>query len=190
MLAGAHLGSFEALRATAQSSGARVAMLMYEDNARLINATLAAVAPKAQLHTIALGRAGAMLSLRRWLDEGGLAGLLADRTLPGHSERSRTLTLDFLGTPARFSDGPFRLAAMLHRPLYFMAGLYEGGNRYELRFVQLADFRPDAPTGGLNTDQRVRAAMESYVALLASLCVESPYNWFNFYDFWATDEAA
>jgi len=190
MLAGAHLGSFEALRATAESSGARVAMLMYEDNARLINATLAAVAPKAQLHTIALGRAGAMLSLRRWLDEGGLAGLLADRTLPGHSERSRTLTLDFLGTPARFSDGPFRLAAMLHRPLYFMAGLYEGGNRYELRFVQLADCRPDAPTGGLNTDQRVRAAMESYVALLASLCVESPYNWFNFYDFWATDEAA
>jgi len=115
MLVGAHLGSFEALRATAQGSGARVAMLMYEDNARLINATLAAVAPQAQLHTIALGRAGAMLSLRRWLDEGGLAGLLADRTLPGHSERSHTLWLDFLGQPARFSDGPFRLAAMLRR---------------------------------------------------------------------------
>jgi len=190
MLAGAHVGSFEALRATAQGRGARVAMLMYEDNARLINATLAAVAPNAQLHTIALGRAGAMLSLRRWLDEGGLAGLLADRTLPGHSERSRTLVLDFLGQPARFSDGPFRLAAMLRRPLYFMAGLYRGANRYELRFVALADFRPEAPTDGLDTDQRVRAAMERYVTLLASLCVETPYNWFNFYDFWALDDAA
>ena len=189
MLAGAHLGSFEALRATAQGSGVRVAMLMYEDNARLINATLAAVAPKAKLHTIALGRAGAMLALRQWLDDGGVAGLLADRTLPGHSERSRTLTLDFLGAPARFSDGPFRLAALLRRPLYFMAGLYEGGNRYELRVVALEDFRPDAPSGGLDTDQRVRAAMERYVALLAALCVESPYNWFNFYDFWATDDA-
>jgi hypothetical protein len=190
MLAGAHLGSFEALRASAQGRGARVAMLMYEDNARLINATLAAVAPNAQLHTIGLGRAGAMLSLRRWLDDGGLAGLLADRTLPGHSERSRTLTLDFLGQPARFSDGPFRLAAMLRRPLYFMAGLYQGGNRYELRFVELADFRVDAPGDGPGTDARVRAAMERYVALLASLCVESPYNWFNFYDFWALDDAA
>ena len=190
MLAGAHMGSFEALRATAQGGGLRVAILMYEDNARLINATLAAVAPKAQLNTIALGRAGAMLALRRWLDEGGLAGLLADRTLPGHSDRSRTLVLDFLGAPARFSDGPFRLAAMLRRPVYFMAGLYEGGNRYEMRFVELADFRPDAPTNGLDTDQRVRAAVERYVALLDALCVESPYNWFNFYDFWATDEAA
>ncbi|MEP7296143.1 MAG: acyl-CoA synthetase [Burkholderiales bacterium] len=187
MLAGAHLGSFEALRASAQGRGMRVAMLMYEDNARLINATLAAIAPKAHLHTIALGRAGAMLSLRRWLDDGGLAGLLADRTLSGPSERSRTLQIDFLGAPARFSDGPFRLAAMLRRPVYFMAGLYEGGNRYELRFVELADFRADAPTGGQGTDQRVRAALERYVALLESLCVETPYNWFNFYDFWADD---
>ncbi len=190
MLAGAHFGSFEALRASAQGRGVRVAMLMYEDNARLINATLAAVAPNAQLHTIALGRAGAMLELRSWLDAGGLAGLLADRTLPGHSERSRALMLDFLGAPARFSDGPFRLAAMLRRPVYFMAGLHEGGKRYELRFVELADFRSDAPTGGLDTDQRVRAAVERYVGLLAALCVESPYNWFNFYDFWATDDAA
>ncbi|HEY4068461.1 MAG TPA: acyl-CoA synthetase [Burkholderiaceae bacterium] len=190
MLAGAHLGSFEALRASAQGRGARVAILMYEDNARLINATLAAVAPKARLNTIALGRPGAMLALRRWLDEGGIAGLLADRTLPGSSTRSRTLRLDFLGRPARFSDGPFRLAAMLRRPLYFMAGLHEGGNRYELRFALLADFRPEAPTGGLDTDERVRAAIERYVALLNTLCVESPYNWFNFYDFWALDDAA
>jgi predicted LPLAT superfamily acyltransferase len=187
MLAGAHLGSFEALRATAQGRGTKVAVLMYEDNARLINATLEAIAPHVKLHTIALGRAGAMLALRRWLDDGGLAGLLADRTLPSHSDRSRTVRLDFLGAPAPFSDGPFRLAAMLKHPVYFMAGLYQGGNRYELRFVELADFRPEAPTGGLDLDQRVRVAMERYVALLGTLCVESPYNWFNFYDFWGED---
>lgn len=190
LLVGAHLGSFEALRASAQGRGARVAMLMYEDNARLINATLAAVAPNAQLHTIALGRPGAMLALQRWLDGGGLAGLLADRTLPGHSERSRSLRMDFLGRPARFSDGPFRLAAMLRRQVVFMAGLYHGGSRYELRFVELADFRPQADSGGLDTDQRVQAAMQRYVALLESLCRESPYNWFNFFDFWAHDAAA
>jgi predicted LPLAT superfamily acyltransferase len=191
MLVGAHLGSFEALRASAQGRGARVAMLMYEDNARLINATLAAVAPKAQLHTIALGRAGAMLALRRWLDEGGIAGLLADRTLPapasGGSERSRATRLAFLGAPARFSDGPFRLAAMLKRRVVFMAGLYHGGNRYELRFLELADFRPEAKVPAADVDQRVREALQRYVLLLEALCRESPYNWFNFFDFWADD---
>ena len=189
MMVGAHLGSFEALRASAHGRGAKVAMLMYEQNARLINAALAAVAPHAELHTIALGKPGAMLALRRWLDQGGLAGLLADRTLPGHSERSRTTMLDFLGRPARFSDGPFRLAAMLRRQVVFMAGLYVGGNRYELRFVELADFRPETPAGELSTEARIEEALRRYVALLESLCREAPYNWFNFFDFWANDDA-
>ena len=139
-MVGAHIGSFEALRALGRHRGVRVAMIMYEDNARLINATLAALAPKAVLHTIALGRLDAMLSLRRWLDDGGIAGLLGDRTLPVSSQRSKNHVIDFLGAPARFSDGPFRLAAMLRRPVVFMAGLYHGGNRYELRFMPLADF--------------------------------------------------
>lgn len=187
MMVGAHLGSFEALRADAHSRGGRVAMLMYEDNARLINATLAAVAPAATLHTIALGQPGAMLALRRWLDEGGVAGLLADRTLPGHSARSRTLWLDFLGKPAPFSDGPFRLAAMLRRPVIFMTGLYHGGNRYELRFAELADFRELGPDRRVDLDRLMRETMLRYVALLESLCLEAPHNWFNFFDFWADD---
>ena len=179
---GAHLGSFEALRMVGHDKGLRVAMIMYEDNARLINDTLAAIAPNAKLHTIALGRVDAMLSLRRWLDDGGVAGMLADRTLPGHSQRSRSVTLPFLGAPARFADGPFRLAAMLRRKVVFMAGLYRGGRRYELRFAELADF---GTVDAQSRDAAVRAALERYVATLESLCRAAPYNWFNFYDFWA-----
>ena len=186
LMIGAHVGSFEALRALGRERGVRVAMIMYEDNARLINTTLAALAPKAALRTIALGRVDAMLSLRRWLDEGGIAGLLGDRTLPVSSQRSRNHTLPFLGAPARFSDGPFRLAAMLRRPMIFMAGLHHGGRRYELRFVPLADFTHVTPA---NRDALVHEAMQRYVAILESLCREVPYNWFNFFDFWAADAA-
>jgi predicted LPLAT superfamily acyltransferase len=150
----------------------------------LINATLAAIAPQATVHTIALGRVDAMLELRRWLDQGGVAGLLADRTLPGASGRSRTHRLRFLGADASFSDGPFRLAALLRRPMVFMTGLYLGGNRYELRFVPLADFSERAQ-GAASNDARIAAALRRYVATLEALCLEAPYNWFNFYDFWA-----
>ena len=179
---GAHMGSFEALRALGQQRGLRVAIVMYENNARLINTALAALAPKAALHTIALGRLDAMLTLRRWLDEGGIAGLLGDRTLPVSSGRSRTVALPFLGEPARFSDGPFRLAAMLKRRVVFMCGLYHGGNRYELRFSPLADF---SGATAANRDALVAEALARYVATLETLCREAPYNWFNFFDFWA-----
>ena len=185
---GAHLGSFEALRMIGHDKGLRVAMIMYEDNARLINDTLAAIAPNAKLHTIALGRVDAMLTLRRWLDEGGVAGMLADRTLPGHSQRSKSVVLPFLGAPARFPDGPFRLAAMLRRKVVFMAGLYRGGRRYELHFTELADFSTSGP--GADRDTAIRAALERYVATLEAMCRSAPYNWFNFYDFWADADAS
>ena len=186
---GAHLGSFEALRMIGHDKGLRIAMIMYEDNARLINETLAALAPQAELRTIALGRVDAMLSLRRWLDEGGVAGLLADRTLAAGSQRSRLVAIPFLGTPALFADGPFRLAAMLRRRVVFMAGLYHGGRDYDLRFVDLADFGAlDVSAAG--RDAAVRAALERYVATLEALCREAPYNWFNFYDFWADAETS
>jgi predicted LPLAT superfamily acyltransferase len=186
MAVGAHLGSFESLRADAQHRGLRIAMLMYEGNAKLINAALAAAAPNAKLHTIGLGQPGAMLTLRHWLDQGGMAGLLADRTLPGQSSRSRTLMLDFLGKPAPFSDGPFRLAAMLRRRVIFCTGLYLGRNRYELRFVQLADFR-SLGDDRAEADRQVGEALQRYIALLESLCLAHPYNWFNFFDFWGDD---
>ncbi len=185
---GAHLGSFEALRMIGHDKGLRVAMIMYEDNARFINETLAELAPRAQLHTIALGRVDAMLAIRRWLDEGGVAGLLADRSLPGNSQRSKAISLPFLGAPALFPDGPFRLAAMLRRRVVFMAGLYRGGRDYDLRFVEIADFSSlpaAAAAGAEERDAAIRAAMLRYVATLESLCREAPYNWFNFYDFWA-----
>ena len=186
---GAHLGSFEALRSVGRDKGLKVAMIMYEDNARLINETLAAIAPNAELHTIPLGRVDAMLALRRWLEDGGLAGMLADRTLPGHNpQRSTTVVVPFLGAPARFADGPFRLAALLRRRVVFMAGLYRGGNRYELRFAELADFAGAASAEA--RDALIGAALARYVATLEALCREAPYNWFNFFDFWAEADAA
>jgi predicted LPLAT superfamily acyltransferase len=95
------------------------------------------------------------------------------------------VTLPFLGAPARFPDGPFRVAAMLRRKVVFMAGIYRGGRKYELRFAELADFGAAVA----DRDAAVRAAVERYVTTLESLCREAPYNWFNFYDFWADADA-
>ena len=187
-LVGAHVGSFEALHAAGRSqAGLRVAMVMYPDNARMISQALAAIAPDAKPDIIALGRVDAMLRIRDWLDGGGFAGLLADRTLPGMSARTGSVTVPFLGRDAVFPDGPFRLAALLRRRVVFMAGVYEGGATYRVRFEALADFT----TGDVDTaarERRIRDAIAAYAARLEALCRERPYNWFNFHDFWREDE--
>jgi predicted LPLAT superfamily acyltransferase len=196
-LLGAHVGSFEVMGACkhqAHQNNLRLAMLMYPDNAQRITAILNAIAvPELRPHVIALGRPHSMLALRDWLDGGGLGGMLADRTLPGSEDqpahqRGNNIVLPFLGQPACFNDGPFRLAALLRRKVFFMAGLYGGGARYDVRFDPLADFGEPASCAA-EREQRIRAALEAYVARLEALCRAYPYNWFNFHDFWLEDSA-
>jgi predicted LPLAT superfamily acyltransferase len=202
-LIGAHFGSFEALGACKQQSAdreaLRVAMLMFTSNAQRIVSTLEAISvPEMRPHVIALGQPHSMLALRDWLDGGGLGGMLADRTLPAddgaaaasvpppREHRGGTVVLPFLGRPAAFNDGPFRLAALLRRKVFFMAGVYRGGARYDVTFEPLIDFS-ERVKDPAERERRLQAAVQAYVARLESLCRAHPYNWFNFHDFWLED---
>jgi predicted LPLAT superfamily acyltransferase len=188
-LLGAHIGSFEALRAAGRDRPELdIAMVMYPDNARMINAALAAIAPELKPDIIALGRPESMLAIHERLAAGGLVGLLADRAMPNESARANPVRLPFLGREAVFSDAPFRLAALLRQRVVFMVGLYAGGARYDVRFLPLADFT-ERLTDPAAREQRIHAAMATYVGHLESLCREMPYNWFNFHDFWREEGA-
>jgi predicted LPLAT superfamily acyltransferase len=178
-LMGAHLGSFEVTRAMGQRHpDLRVAMAMYEETANKINAQLAAINPAAKLDIVYLGRVDAMLKIHAYLDQGAFVGVLGDRTF-GSDEGQ---VVDFLGAPAKLPISAMRAAAALRCPVVFMAGLYRGGNRYHVVFEELADFSA-IPAGGRLA--AVQAATLRYAALLEKYCRSDPYNWFNFYDFWA-----
>ena len=181
LLIGAHLGSFEVMRAIGrQHSDHAVSMLMYEENARKINATLSAINPSATQDIISLGKMESMLLAKEKIEAGHLIGMLADRGL-GHDPKR---DFDFLGAPAPFPVGPFRVAAILRRPVLFMAGLYLGGNRYRIHFETLADFAK-VERGG--RDAAIAEAQQAYAARLEHYCRLAPYNWFNFFDFWRSD---
>jgi predicted LPLAT superfamily acyltransferase len=178
ILMGAHMGSFEAVRAIGRRQpGLRVAMVMYEENARKLNAALAAINPAAVQDIIPLGQLDSMLRVQDCLDEGMALGLLGDRTLGGDP----TVRVPFLGADAEFPVGPMRLAAMLRRPVLFMSGLYLGGNRYAIHFERLADFS-DVERAG--RDAAIQSAVAAYAACLERHCRAAPCNWFNFFDFW------
>lgn len=184
MLLGAHIGSFEVLRTIgARQPGLQIAMAMYEDNARKLNAILAAAAPRDRPEIIALGHLDSMLKIRARLDAGALIGVLADRTLGDEP----SLPVTFLGATAHLPTGPMRAAAMLKRRVVFMVGLYRGGNRYHVAFESLADFSATPPE---RTAAAINAAITRYAALLEQYCRSDPYNWFNFFDFWRHDAAS
>ncbi|MEO7391184.1 MAG: acyl-CoA synthetase [Ramlibacter sp.] len=182
-LIGAHLGSFEVLRAVGrQRAGLQIAMAMYEENARKINAALGAINPRAQQGIVALGHIDSMIQVHQLLAKGVVVGMLGDRSLG----KDDTHAVDFLGEPAELPLGPFRMAAIMKCPVVFMTGLYRGGNRYDIHFETLADFSA-VPQRGRTA--AVQAAMTRYAALLEQHCRMAPYNWFNFFDFWQAPPA-
>lgn len=177
-LMGAHVGSFEVARALGlKHPGVAVVMAMYPENARKVGAVLAAINPRAVPDIIPLGSIDAMLQVRTRLDQGAFVGILGDRTLADEP----VLSVKFLGTPAEFPIGPWRAAALLRRPVLFIAGLYCGGNRYRIIVEQLADF---SQTDRSARDAAIHQAITRYASVLEMICRSHPYNWFNFFDFW------
>jgi predicted LPLAT superfamily acyltransferase len=74
-LLGAHLGSFEVLRAVGRlQPNLKISMVMYEENARKINSVLHAINPDLAMDVIALGRSNSMIRVEERLREGYFVG--------------------------------------------------------------------------------------------------------------------
>ena len=189
LLLGSHLGSFQMLGIIGSvEKKLSINMVMHvDDGARLGRLILGDQAPL-PYKIIPLGEPGSMLQVKECLERGEVVGILADRV---YAEEA-TQSLPFLGSPARFSLSPLRLARITGAPVVTVFGLFRGGDRYEIVFEQLVA-RVDAMW--LETDSPLLASasvnavsldssLAAYVKSLEFHARRSPYNWFNFYDFW------
>jgi predicted LPLAT superfamily acyltransferase len=179
LLLGAHLGSFELLRTLAPGDRLPVNTVMYEENAANITEALnAGLDPALRERIIVSGEVDTMLRIAECFSRGELVGMLGDR--PAGSDK--TVTCRFFGRDAVLPQGPLLLALSLRVPVYWVAGLYQGGKRYAIHLEPFCE-EPNA----LRAERTawVREWAQRYAERLEHFCRMAPYNWFNFYDFWA-----
>lgn len=181
LLVGAHLGSFEAMRALAKGYDIRIHVLVHEANARMVNALLEKVDPTRTVRLIELepGSTSAVFQVQELIEQGELVALLADRM--GISDRS--VEVDFMGAPAAFPAGPFAMAAALRCPVYLVFGLFFDPDHYALHCEPFAPEGLSFPREG--RDAALREVVARYAARVEHHARRAPDNWFNFYDFWA-----
>lgn len=185
---GSHLGSFDAMRLTASvRSPIAVRVLTYIENAHRINEVFRQLGEISGSPTsvgviqIRPGSFAHALEVRKCVEQGEVVAILADRLHP-NEDRGRAVKVDFLGGGARIPQGPLLLASALGCPVLLMAGVRVGKCRYEIhveRFADPVEIRRNDRTRGLEYYG------QSYASWLERRCVEAPYQWFNFYDFWA-----
>jgi predicted LPLAT superfamily acyltransferase len=181
IILGAHLGSFDALRMLARRRKVVVNVVMFTEHARMINSIFEALDRDASLRVIQLdaGSINSVFAIKACVERGEFVALLADRV--GIGDDKRTGRVEFLGDHALFPRGPFFLARLLKCPMIFMVALRAGDGRYEAFAERLAD------RVVVEGPEDLDALAGDYARRLERYCLMAPYQWFNFYDYWADD---
>jgi predicted LPLAT superfamily acyltransferase len=177
----AHFGSFEVMRIGAVRTHELPLRIVLDVNiGRRFMAALAELNPGIAAGIIDSSKGGVdlVLRVREALDAGAVVGLMVDRARAGE----RTVAVNFLGDTARFPASPWLLAASLKVPVMTVFGLWRGGDRYEAHVEMLTE-SVDLPRA--NRDAALQAVVQDYADRLAARVRAAPYNWLNFFDFWA-----
>lgn len=179
ILLSAHFGSFEAARQCGLANPAlRLRVLLDRDvNRRLID-IFERVDPGFAANIIDAAGEPLALSLRigECLRAGEWVGWLGDR----YRGDERTVRVGFLGAEARFPASPFIIARLFRVPVFLVLAAFDGVG-YQVHVESLVD---DTELFDSDRDSFVRERVTLFADRLAHHVRSSPWNWFNFYDFW------
>jgi predicted LPLAT superfamily acyltransferase len=181
ILLSSHLGSFDMLRLISMKRGLVLNVLMFTRHAVRINAFFETLQAGRNLRLIRFepGSLEAAFEMRAAIERGEFIGILGDRVW--ESELDRTVRVPFLGREARFPLGPFLLQGVLGCPMLHTICVRTGPGHYT------ATTRTFAPAGVVPRIERAKHAeqlVQKYAAALEDGCVETPHQWFNFFEFW------
>ncbi len=180
LLMACHFGSFEAMRVPgSREYQLPISILMDRAHSRRFIAAVEGLDPALAQSVIDAGDGGPalVLKLKEVLQQGRMVGVMADRT----RENEATVTVNFMGAPARLPAAPWQLAQVLGVPVILGFSVYQGDGRYDTSYELFSS--------GLKSTRGERAAAlqraaQDYADRLADYARRAPYNWFNFYNFW------
>jgi predicted LPLAT superfamily acyltransferase len=185
ILLSSHLGSFDMLRELSAQTGITLNVLMFTRHAERINSFFERLQAGRRLRLIRVepGSLTAAFDMRAALARGEFVGILGDRIWP--SEQHRTVSVSFLGRQAKFPLGPYLLQGVLGCPMLLTTCVRTGPTTYTARTQMFA------PAGVVPRSERAKHAEElaqRFASVLERGCVETPYQWFNFFPFWKSAE--
>ncbi len=187
-----HLGNFEILRslANAHKMGVQseVALTVISDKEVSSNfsKTLRQIAPQFFENTVSIDEItpATMEKFMDTISRGGLVVCAGDRLSKNAS--GKIVAQDFLGKSAPFSYGAFLLALLLEVPVYFIFGFKKKNLFFSRKFeMYVKKARTEISASRKKREGCIRNLCAEYARTLEDFCKMYPYQWYNFFDFWA-----
>lgn len=112
-----------------------------------------------------------LFAIKNILDDGDIVQMMCDR----FAGKEKGMDVSFLGHPAAFPVGMFRIADMMKIPIVTFFVARTGYRRYRIYTRQMkSDPEQD----------NVKVMLWQYVSHLEEMVRAYPEQWFNYYDFW------
>ena len=185
LLLASHLGDVEACRALAQLQGSKtINALVFSDNAQRFKQIMEEMAPQAGLNLLPVNDIGpdTAILLKEKLDRGEWIAIVGDR-IAVTTQRGgewRVCWSRFMGQVAPFPQGPFILASILRCPVDLIFALRQ---QEKLR-IHCEPFADPLLLPRATRQQALQNTVDRYAERLEHYALQSPLDWFNFFDFW------
>ena len=182
-----HHGNVEVARALLKPDQRdRLTILVHTRNSENFNRILRGLRPEIAARMVQVTELGpeTAIALKQRVERGEWVAIAGDR-VPVLS-KDRVVRTGFLGAEAAFAQGPWILAALLDCPAWTMFCFRSGPGRWTVAIDKLFDrvVLPRADRTGA-----IRACVVAYAERLEQHCRAYPWQWYNFFDFWAVEQA-
>lgn len=177
LLLSAHIGNWEIAGHLLRHIDTKLNIVMFDGERESIKQYIESVTGKMSVNIIVIrDDISHIFEISHALKNNELVCMHADRFIEGN----KTITTNFLGSPAKFPLGPFLLAARFRVPVSFVFAMKETTFHYHL-FAS-------APKNYLDLGKMEGAQMvlNDYVAEIENKVKTYPNQWYNYYNFWQT----
>jgi predicted LPLAT superfamily acyltransferase len=174
LLLSAHAGNWEAAGHLLKRLETKINIVMYDGEVAQIKEYLNEVTGEKTFNIIPIkDDLSHIYKINEALSANELVCIHSDRFL----SENKTLSANFLGSNARFPEGPFLLALRLQVPVAYVFAFKEKKKHYHFYSTELKQFNK-------SKGDSLQSILNDFTLNFEKMVKIYPEQWFNYYDFW------
>lgn len=190
LIIGTHFGNLEYCRGFMQRYKEKIInILVYDKHSANFVQIMQKLNPESRVNIFQVDEfdVATILLLKQKIDRGEWVFIAGDRIpLTG---LERTLEVNFLGETAPLPMGPYLLAKALDCPVKLMFGYRHPRLGKDKVYFEVVPFADVISFSRKDRQQKLQGYAQQFASHLERHCLQAPYQWFNFYDFWQPAKA-
>ncbi|MBP5519705.1 MAG: hypothetical protein J6X84_03895 [Treponema sp.] len=192
LLITSHLGNMELLRSlqnyNTELCGREVPVVIIMDMnvSEQFTKTMKEINPDYSMNVVDASNVGpdSMIYISEQAEKGALIVVAGDRT--SAQNRQKIIRKSFLGKEASFPYGVFLLTSLLKLPTFYMFGMRSRLSIFSPKYnVHIEKSLIDFNGPRSEREARISECCGEYAKKLEKFCLMYPYQWYNFFNFWA-----